>query len=244
MTSSQRINLDDYYGLVIYKAKKLYDKIPERIRNKTELNDLIQEGLIGLIKAANKYDHKRETSFATFSNFYIEGALIDFLRKQDPLTQKERGVVKALYRAEEDLMRSSLVKPSVSELSEALDVSEDEIRRIQRLKKTFISLDEKGQTDFTQELPAVENPDPQEEIAKKELWKDVDDCLKNALMHLERAVLSLRTIGELTLKKTAFILNMDMNKVHRLEKKAGGKMKLCLEDKGWELSDIIEIFKA
>lgn len=249
MASSQIITLDDYYGLVIYKAKKFYNKIPQSARNEIELNDLIQEGFVGLIKAANKYDPKREASFSTFSNFYIEGALKDYLRKQDPLTQRERSEVKALDRADKNLMRSSSMKPSVSELSESLGVSEDEVRRRLRLKKTIFSLEERYQTDekglsnFAQELPAFENPDPQEEIAKKELWKDVNECLKNALMYYERAVLSLRTLGELTLKKTAQIMNMDINKIHRLEKKARGKMKYCLENKGWNVTDIVEFYK-
>jgi len=242
MATSQIINLDDYYGLAIYKAKKVFKKLPERARNKTDLNDLTQEGLIGLMKAAKKYNPKKGASFATFSAIYIDGALKDYLRKQDPLTQKERGEVKALDRAEEKIWQTHFLKPSVSELAEALDVSENEVRKIQRLKKTFFSLDENGQTDFTRELPAFKNPDPQAEIAKKELWKDVNGCLKNALKHYERAVLSLRTLGELTLKKTAQILTIDINKVHRLEKKARSKMKHCLEDKGWEVTDIIEIF--
>lgn len=140
MASSQIITLDDYYGLVIYKTKKFYNKLPESARNEIELNDLIQEGFVGLIKAANKYDPKREASFSTFSNFYIEGALKDYLRKQDPLTQRERSEVKALDRAEKNLMRSSSMKPSVSELSESLGVSEDEVRRRLRLKKLCFRL--------------------------------------------------------------------------------------------------------
>jgi len=242
MAGSQITNLEEYYGLAIYKAKKIYNKLPETARKKIELNDLIQESFIGLINAAHGYNPGRGASFATYSNIRIEGALLDYLRKQDPLTQKERSEVKALDRAEEKLIQLLPMKPSVSELSEVLGVSEDELRRIQRLKKTFLSLDEKEQSDFTQELPALENPDPQAEIAKKELWKDVNECLMTALKHYERAVLSFRTLGELTLKKTAQILSVDINKVHRLEKKARGKMKYCLEGKGWSVTDIIEIF--
>jgi RNA polymerase sigma factor for flagellar operon FliA len=248
MASSQTINLNDYYGLVIYKAKKSYYRLPEAARNKTELNDLIQVGFIGLIKAADRYDSNKGASFATFSSLYIDGAVKDYLRKQDLLTQKERAAVKALEQAEEDLIQSLSAKPTVSELSIALRVSEDEVRRIQHLKKTICSIEEicqhgeRGQMNFKQELPAFENPNPEVEIARKELWEDVDECLKNALMRYERSVLSLRTLGELTLKKTGQLLNIDINKVHRLEKKARGKMKYCLEGKGWSVTDIIEIF--
>jgi hypothetical protein len=36
---------------------------------------------------------------------------------------------------------------------------------------------------------------------------------------------------------------MDINKIHRLEKKARGKMKYCLENKGWNVTDIVEFYK-
>jgi RNA polymerase sigma factor for flagellar operon FliA len=248
MAASHTINLEEYYGLVIYKARKTHNKIPEAVRNKIELDDLIQEGLVGLIKAAERYNPEREASFATFSNFHIQGALKDYLRMQDPLSQKQRAEVKALVRAEKELSRRSNGKPSVAELSKSLGVSEDEVINWQRHKKIFISLDdgyernERGMTEEIKDLPAVENPDPREEIAKKELWQDVDDCLKNTLEDYERVVLSFRTVGELTIRKTARVLNLHMNKVHRLEKKAGSKMKLCLEDKGWTVTDILEIY--
>jgi len=250
MAVSPKTNLEEYYGLAIYKAKKLYYRLPEAVKNKIELNDLTQESFIGLIKAANRYDPKKGASFTTFCVFFIEGALLDYLRKLDPLTQKERSEVKALDRAEKNLTRSSCSKPWVSELAAALDISEDEVRRIQRLKKTIIPIeeihktDDKGQNKFAQELPAAENPNHHGEIAKKELWKDVNACLKNALIPRERAVLTLRGLGELTLKKTAQLLKLDINKVHRLEKKARGKMKFCLEEKGWSVTDIIEIFSG
>lgn len=250
MAVSPITNLDEYYGLAIYKAKKSYYRLPEAVRNQIELNDLIQESFIGLIKAANKYDPKKGTSFATFCGFFIEGALLDYLRKLDPLTQKERSEVKALDRAEKMLSQSSYAKPSVSELAKALDISEDEVRRIQRLKKTIISIeeihkpDDKDQNKFAQELPDAENPHPHVEIAKKDLWQDVNACFKNALIHHERDVLTLRNLGELTLKKTAQILKLDIIKVHRVEKKAQAKMKFCLEEKGWSVTDIIEIFSG
>jgi RNA polymerase sigma factor for flagellar operon FliA len=248
MAASPTMNLDEYYGLAIYKAKKAYHRLPEPVRSKIELNDLIQESFIGLVEAAGRYNPQKGASFATYSNFRIEGALRDFLRRQDPLTQKERAEVKTLERAEEEILRSSSARPSVAELSAALGISEDEVRSIRRLKKIFFSFEEIFQTNDTgpvnisQELPAIENPDPQPKIVRKELWQDVNECLKNALIDYERAVLLLRTLGELTLKKTAQILNLDINKVHRIEKKAGSKMKHCLKDKGWEPTDIIEIF--
>ena len=248
MPSSQIVSLDKYYGLVIYKAQKIYSTLPAEARKRIELNDLIQEGFIGLLKAANRYDPKRKTSFSTFAILYIDGAVKDYLRKQDPLTQKKRQEVKELDRAKEKLMQSSGWEPSVSELARALSITEDEVRRKQGLGKVIFSLEDihqsekEGRDQSVQELPSFDESDPEKEITAVELWNDVNDCLKEALSYDERAVLTLRILGELTLKKAAQVLNMDINKVHRQEKKARGKMKFCLEDKGWMVTDIVEIY--
>ncbi len=248
MPSSQIVSPDKYYGLVIYKAQKIYSTLPAEARKRIELNDLIQEGFIGLLKAANRYDPKRKTSFSTFASLYIDGAVKDYLRKQDPLTQKKRQEVKELDRAKEKLMQSSGWEPSVSELARALSITEDEVRRKQGLGKVIFSLEDihqsekEGRDQSVQELPSFDESDPEKEITAVELWNDVNDCLKEALSYDERAVLTLRILGELTLKKAAQVLNMDINKVHRQEKKARGKMKFCLEDKGWMVTDIVEIY--
>ncbi len=89
MPSSQRVSLYQYYGLVVYKAQKIFRTLPKLARKKIELNDLVQEGFLGLLKAADKYDPKKGASFSTFASHYIDGAVKDYLRKQDPLTQKK-----------------------------------------------------------------------------------------------------------------------------------------------------------
>jgi len=248
MPSSQIVSLDKYYGLVIYKAQKIFRTLPEVAIKKIELNDLIQEGFIGLLKAADRYDPKKGASFSTFSSFYIDGAVKDYLRKQDPLTQKQRQEAKELVSAKQKLAQSLNRKPSISDIAQALVVTEEEARKRQDLEKTIISLEELHQpneeegTQIAQELPSFDESDPEKEITTGELWRDVNDCLQETLTYGERAVLTLRTLGEVTLKKAAQVLNMDINKVHRHEKKARGKMKFCLEDKGWEVTDIVEIY--
>jgi len=248
MLSSQIESLDKYYGLVIYKAQKIFLTLPEMARKRIELNDLIQEGFIGLLKAADRYDPKKGTSFSTFSSLYIDGAVKDYLRKQDSLTQKGRLEVKELESTKQKLTQSLNREPAVSEMAQALGVTEKEVRKRQGLEKVIISLedlhqpDEEGSEQVIQKLPSYDESGPENEITIGELWDDVNDCLKEALDYGERAVLTLRTLGELTLKKVAQVLNMDINKVHRKEKKARGKMKFCLEDKGWEVTDILEIY--
>ena len=86
------INVEHYYGLVIYHAKKLYAALSEAGKGESEieLEDFIQEGFVGLLEARRRYDPRRGASFATFATPRIAGAMADFLRKRDPLAVRER----------------------------------------------------------------------------------------------------------------------------------------------------------
>jgi len=68
---------DKYKPLVEMKAQKFY----EYVKNKGyELNDLIQEGMIGLSNAINDYEENKDIKFITFANVCIERQLLNFLR--------------------------------------------------------------------------------------------------------------------------------------------------------------------
>ena len=69
---------EKYRPMVEMKAKKYFSQI----QNKGyELNDLIQEGMIGLSNAIKDFDQDEETKFLTFANVCIERSIIDFIRE-------------------------------------------------------------------------------------------------------------------------------------------------------------------
>jgi len=248
MVISQNIALESYYGLAVYKARKIYYGLPQVNRGLIELNDLVQEGLIGLLKAAHKYDPERKTSFSSFSSLYIDGAIKDYLRKQDPLSQKERRAVKTLERARQKIGQQLGKEPSTCELARALNTTEDDVRRIQGLSKNVLYIDDLQQPEkdlynrFTEELSSFKATDPEKDLTVNELWTDVNICIGTALDTVERSILTVRVLGELTLNKTSELLRIEINKVYRIEKNARNKMKCCLEGKGWHVTDIVEIY--
>ena len=62
---------EDNKGLVFYLFKKFKQKIPSLLKNDTD--DIIQEGLVGLWQAAERFDESKGVKFATFATKYIEG---------------------------------------------------------------------------------------------------------------------------------------------------------------------------
>lgn len=259
MPSLYLINLDRYYGLVRYQAKKVYQKVHKLLLQagkkeiKIELEDLVQEGFRGLLEARNRYNPNIGVEFATFALPRIDGAIKDYFRSRDHLTQREREKVKELDRTKEELTQSLGREPSAGELAQALGISEEEVRERAALRVIILSLadltqsDEETEEQTLWEIPST-YPDPEEmliiDFTEKEMIKlrnDVNNCLKEALSDQEKKVLILRVLDEIILQDVGRILNISKDTVKRREMKAKGNIRHCLENKGWEVADIIGI---
>ena len=67
-------------------AKRFHGRVPPCIT----LDDLISAGMVGLIQAVDRFDHARRLKFKTYAQHRIQGAMLDFLRDEDPLSRTER----------------------------------------------------------------------------------------------------------------------------------------------------------
>ena len=74
---AKEIFFDKYKSIVELKAKKLY---PYVMNKGYELNDLIQEGMIGLSQAINDYKEQKNVQFSTFASICIERQIMTFVR--------------------------------------------------------------------------------------------------------------------------------------------------------------------
>ena len=79
---------------LVKKHAALVLRIARRVRRRTgyvvELDDLICEGTIGLLQAAERFDPSRETDFEHLASVRVHGAMLDSLRRLDPLSQRRR----------------------------------------------------------------------------------------------------------------------------------------------------------
>jgi len=236
------INPEEYYGLVKWRAKKIYRRLPNVLRARVALEDLEQEGYIGLLQAASTYDPRRGTKFATHAIPRIDGEIKSFLGRQDPLTQRERQVVRELESKKEALAQTLGREPAVSELAQALGISEEEVRRREELRVAILSLEDLTQSDTEtkeQSIRALPSPWSGQEGM---LARDIDDCLERVLDDQERLIFTLILLEGLTLDAVTRIVEpfwkISRATVQRREQTARQKVKQCLEDKGWEVGDI------
>lgn len=218
-------NLDDreemireHCELVRRIAYHLIAKLPAN----TEVEDLIQSGMMGLLEAARNYDPSRGASFATFAGIRIRGAMIDEVRRHDwtprSVHQKHRQVMKAMSDIEHETGRHA----EPAQIAEKLEISLDEYHRIVRdsaVCKLF-SLDE-AVDDATQSRRILNEHTrtPDEELGQDQFREEMAAAIQR-LPEREQMVLSLYYERELNLKEIGAVLGVSESRVCQIHGQA------------------------
>lgn len=114
------MRVEDHLPLVRTIARVLSRRLPPTV----ELDELISDGVLGLIDAARRYDPSRGVGFSAYAGHRIRGAILDGLRARDPLPRRVRRARKRAIAAAGCANAAGGVQ--LLELDEALTVPEDE----------------------------------------------------------------------------------------------------------------------
>ncbi|MER5961530.1 RNA polymerase sigma factor SigF [Streptomyces sp. NPDC002057] len=187
-----------------------------------EMEDIVQVGTIGLIKAIDRFDLSREVEFTSFAVPYIVGEIKRFFRDTSWAVHVPRRLQEArveLAKATDELSSRLGRAPSVAELSALMNLSEDEVieARVASNAYNSTSLDaavtgeeEDGGATLSDILGA-EDP-------ALELFEDVHDLapLLSGLAERDRLLLHLRFVEELTQAEIGKRLGVSQMQVSRL----------------------------
>lgn len=175
--------------LVVSLARKYEDRgVP--------LLDLIQEGSIGLITAAKKFDYTRDLRFSTYATDWIRQRMGLCIHDQGgviriPVYTAER--MKKLNAVRAEVLAETGREPTVTALAERCELPPEKVQELLELVPEISSLDipvgEKGEDTVGTLLPALE-PEPQEELIRRELKRLLDE-LMSRLNERQRTILRL-----------------------------------------------------
>jgi RNA polymerase sigma factor for flagellar operon FliA len=201
-------------------ARRFASGMPHSI----DLNDLVQDGMIGLIDAVHRFDESRGIKFETFAERRVRGAMIDALRR-DAWPRGIRRIRREIEAARDTLRHELGCEPSIADIARHLDTDETRLARTIVRIKTIESTATipNGDTIDTSNLPTTlvpsEPPAPDKTCEDSEVRRRIIAAI-NTLPSRERKVIGRYYYGEATMKEIGVEIGVNESRVSQLHARA------------------------
>jgi RNA polymerase primary sigma factor len=195
--------------------------------------DLIQEGNMGLIKAATKYDFRKNVRFSTYASWWIKQAIMRAIsnkRRTIRLPHRKEERLRKINRVYNGLYQTLMRKPSLSEIADQAEMSVGEVDTLLNAVNPTVSFDKESRDDALSlhEIYEDNSFTPDREFLKKSLRDETMRFLER-LLDKERKILMYRfsflSGKRYTLKNIGEKMGMSPETVRQIELKALRKLK-------------------
>lgn len=209
-----------------------------------DYDDMVQEGMLGLLQAAQSYDPTRGATLSRFAVLRIKGQILDAQRELNPLTKSEARNIKTVLNFQDNFIKEHGRDPSEQQISEVTGLTLEAIRQAQTnlarnqpieasdIENFYNSGDLSKSTTFQDKNP---HNSPEDSLLMKEETTSASKDLANALATLsqrEREIIHLRYAEELQFCKIGTRFNLSASRIRQLHTLALVKLKRHLSADG------------
>jgi RNA polymerase sigma factor FliA len=199
--------------------------------NYVDIDDLTSFGMIGLIKAVEKFDPDKGVTFETYATYRVRGEIIDYMRRNDWVPRGVRKKAQDIEKASDKFKNENLREPTEDELSDVLGVKKTDISQAlcDSARFNLISFEEVIQDTVKADGSLISDETPEASLAKEELVDTLAKAIDD-LPEREKLVITLYYYEELTLKEISAVLSVSESRVSQLHTRAVKDLKKKLMD--------------
>jgi len=217
-----------------YIAKTVATQMRGITSGYADVEDIVNQGIIALIDCVERFEPEKEVKFETYAFLRVRGAVIDFIRKQDWRPRRLKKTAREVSAAYDELSNVLMREPSSKEMSEYLNISEEELHRhyMEISRSNVLSFEALLENALQTEILSPDEEDgslPEQTMFRQELEKELAKAI-DSLSERERLVISLYYYENLKLAEISTVLGVSESRVCQIHSKAIEKMKKTLED--------------
>lgn len=196
-------------------VKRIAGQIASRLPANVMLDDLIQEGMTGLLDALHKFKPQPNMNFEAYASMRIRGAIYDACRRDDVLPRHQRDKVDELERISGELERTLHRPPTELEIATAAGMDLEAYRVTLESLVCLLPIDEVSEDA----LPSSSNDDPFEFLSQKQ-WLEQVVGLISRLPEKQQLVLALHYQEDLSYREIAAVMDLTPGRISQLHTQA------------------------